>query len=220
MRFPKGILFDFDGTLVDSEIFHFRSARNLIFREYGVEIDLNYYNQNMAGIPLSKSSPDVIKALNLPTTPEAFTRAFDLHTSQMLEMEEVPLMPFALDALQFFEEKGCSLGIVTGSGRRDVSLTLRRLDLYDRFKVLITNDEVDHVKPHGEPYLKGIAGLGLTASAIVAFEDSPNGMTSAVNAGLTCVGIQREPLLSQRMTHGAMLVKGFDEVIQYFETLK
>lgn len=220
MQFPKGILFDFDGTLVDSETFHFRSARNLFLRDFGVEIDMAYYNQKMAGIPLSKSSPAFIKELNLPTTPKEVTKAFDMHTSQMLETEEVPMMPYALKAIEFFEEQGCRLGIVTGSGRRDVSLTLRRLNLYDRFKVLITNDEVEHVKPHGEPYLKGVAGLELAGEEIVAFEDSPNGMSSAVNAGLTCIGIQREPVLSQRMSHGYELFKGFDEVIPFFEGLK
>ncbi len=220
MQFPKGILFDFDGTLVDSETFHFRSARNLFLRDFGVEIDMTYYNQKMAGIPLSKSSPAFIKELNLPTTPEEVTKAFDVHTSQMLETEEVPLMPFAMEAIDFFEGESCRLGIVTGSGRKDVSLTLRRLKLYDRFKVLITNDEVENVKPHGEPYLKGIAGLDLATEEIVAFEDSPNGMTSATNAGLTCIGIQREPVLSRRMTHGHKLFQGFDEVIAYFEDLK
>lgn len=220
MHFPKGILFDFDGTLVDSETFHFRSARNLFKRDFAVEITWEYYNQKMAGIPLSKSSPAFIKELNLPTTAKEVTQAFDVHTSEMLETEEVPLMPHALDAINYFENHGCRLGIVTGSGRRDVSLTLRRLNLFDRFQILISNDEVENVKPHGEPYLKGIAGLELEKEDIVAFEDSPNGMTSAINAGLTCIGIQSEPVLSNRMNHGAMLVAGFDEVIRYFETLK
>ena len=99
-------------------------------------------------------------------------------------------------------------------------LTLERLELRDKFNVLVSHDDVANVKPHAEPYLKGIAGLGLAAEDIVAFEDSPNGMTSATNARLTCIGIQRESILSQRMTHGAMLVKSFDEVLQYFKTLK
>ncbi|MDW3196928.1 MAG: HAD family phosphatase [Cytophagales bacterium] len=219
MQFPKGILFDFDGTLVDSETFHFRSARDLFKRDFNVEIDMEYYNQKMAGIPLSKSSPDFIKELNLPTTPEEVTNAFDVHTSEMLEKEAVPLMPHALEAIDFFEERGCLLGIVTGSGRRDVSLTLRRLNLYDRFQVLVSHNEVENVKPHAEPYLKGVAGLGLQKEEIVAFEDSPNGMTSALNAGLTCIGIQREPVLSNRMNRGTMLVKGFDQVIQHFRQL-
>lgn len=220
MQFPKGILFDFDGTLVDSETFHFRSARDLFQREFGVEIDIAYYNRKMAGIPLSKSSPGFIKELNLPTTPEEVVKAFDVNTSKMLEKEEVPMMPYALEAIEFFEDRGCQMGIVTGSGRKDVSLTLRRLNLYDRFKVLITHNEVENVKPHGEPYLKGVEGLGLSKEEIIVFEDSPNGMTSATNAGLTCIGIQREPVLSERMTHGAVLVQGFDEVISYFKQMK
>lgn len=219
MHFPKGILFDFDGTLVDSETFHFRSARDLFKRDFGVEIDMEYYNQKMAGIPLSKSSPDFIRELKLPTTPQEVTKAFDVHTSEMLAKEAVPMMPHALEAIQFFEDRGCRLGIVTGSGRRDVSLTLRRLELYERFQILITNDEVENVKPHAEPYLKGIAGLGLPVEEIVALEDSPNGLTSATGAGLTCIGIQREPVLSQRMTSVFKLFEGFDEVISYFETL-
>ncbi len=217
MHFPKGILFDFDGTLVDSEKFHFRSARNLFKRDFGVEISWEYYNEKMAGIPLSKSSPDFIKELNLPTTPKEVTSAFDVHTSQMLEKEEVPMMPHAMEAIAFFEERGCKLGIVTGSGRKDVSLTLTRLKLFDRFQVLITNDDVENVKPHAEPYLRGVDGLELAKEEIVSFEDSPNGMTSATNAGLTCIGIQEEPLLSGRMSHGTMLLKDFDEVIDYFK---
>ena len=219
MRFPKGILFDFDGTLVDSETFHFRSARDLFKKDFGVEIDMTYYNQKLAGIPLSKSSPDVIKELKLPTTPEEITAAFDVHTRKMLETEAVPLMPHALEAIRFFEDQGCQLGIVTGSGRRDVSLTLRRLGLFDRFEVLVTNDEVQQVKPHAEPYLKGVEGLNLDKEEIVVFEDSPNGMTSALNAGLTCIGVQRESILSQRMTHVHKLFKGFEEVIAYFERI-
>ena len=84
---------------------------------------------------------------------------------------------------------------------------------------MLANNEVENVKPHGEPYLKGISGLGLSKEQIVAFEDSPNGMTSAVNAKLTCIGIQREPVLSQRMTQVSRLFSGFDEVIEHFRQL-
>ena len=219
MRFPKGILFDFDGTLVDSERFHFRSVQDLFQRNFGVDITWEYYNQNMAGIPLSQSSPDFIAELNLPTTPQELVRTFDEHTGMMYEKEEVPMMPHALEAIQFFEDRGCKLGIVTGSGRRDVVLTLGRLGLNEKFTTLITNDEVENVKPHPEPYRKGIAELGLLKENIVAFEDSPTGMTSATGAGLSCIGVQREPILSQRMTHGTMLLGGFDEVMHYFEGL-
>ena len=217
MNFPKGILFDFDGTLVDSERFHFRSARDLFQRDFGVEITMDYYNQKMAGIPLSKSSPDIIDELHLPTTPAELVRSIDEHTRQMYQSEEVSMMPLALETIAFFEDRKCQLGVVTGSGRRDVTLTLNRLGLMEKFKVLVTNDEVENVKPHAEPYLKGIAGLGLQKEEIVAFEDSPNGMSSATSAGLFCIGVQRASVLSERMKHGAMLLKGFDEVMDYFK---
>lgn len=219
-RFPKGILFDFDGTLVNSEIFHFRVLRDLFKQDFGVEIDLDYYNLKLAGIPLSHSSPGFIAEHNLSIKPEYIVQAFDEHTGLKLQQEEVPLMPHALQAIEFFQDRGCKLGIVTGSGRRDVTLTLGRLGLMEKFTTLITNDEVQNVKPHPEPYLKGVEALGLAKEHIVSFEDSPNGMTSATAAGLYCVGIQREPILSKRMNHGSMLFQGFDEVINHFEGIE
>ena len=60
------------------------------------------------------------------------------------------------------------------------------------FQAIIAGDEVEHEKPHPDPYLRGAAALGIPTSACLAFEDSPTGLTSAHASGAVAIGVGRQ----------------------------
>ncbi|CAM9262174.1 unnamed protein product [Discosporangium mesarthrocarpum] len=188
----KGILFDMDGTLTDSDVLHYEAYRETLLQvvpqfNEGKPITRGYYNEWMSG----NSNPTIVSKL-VPDMPA------EEQTALWQEKEEVyrristkmtPL-PGLFDFLEKCERAGIAMIVVTNAPRIDAVHTLNILGLMDRFgDDFVIGYECPRSKPHPEPYLEGLARLGLTAEACVAFEDSVNGVTSAVAAGLYTVGV-------------------------------
>jgi len=85
--------------------------------------------------------------------------------------------------------KGVSLALVTGTARHEVTKILPP-EVRRRFSVSVTGDEVDHGKPHPEPYLLALKKLGVRPQEAVVLENAPFGIHSAKQAGLMCIALE------------------------------
>lgn len=86
-------------------------------------------------------------------------------------------------------ERGLGLAVVSSSAVDWVRGRLARLDVLDRFGTVVTGDDVPVHKPAPDLYLHALTVTGLTATHVVAFEDSPTGVAAATAAGLRCVAV-------------------------------
>lgn len=185
----KALLFDLDGTLIDSEKFHF-DCWNEFLHPYGVTLELKDWLTNYAGIPLPQNAKTLVERYKIDTDLADFIAKREQLTYEEFKTKDITLMPFALEFVQFFYEKGLTLAVVTASLRVDVEAVFERNGLAKYFKLFITRTDVNKSKPDPESYNVCVERLGLQKDECLVFEDTVNGVKSAMAAGITCYAIQ------------------------------
>jgi HAD superfamily hydrolase (TIGR01509 family) len=192
MRLPSAVLWDMDGTLLDSEKLW--------------DIPLYEAAQRLGG-QLSLPARQAMVGSNVPTTLDilftdlglipdeddrADTAAFIDKRMAELMAGPLPFQPGAQEALALVRSTGLPTALVTSTERFLTELALDTLDR-SHFDVVICGDEVDGLtKPHPEPYLRAARMLGVAPTDCVAIEDSPTGVQSATAAGCPTLVIPSE----------------------------
>jgi HAD superfamily hydrolase (TIGR01509 family) len=175
----KAVLWDLDGTLVDTEP-SWIATEFALAEEYGGTwsrehalrlvgndlIDSGHYIRGVMGLEMS--AEEIVQYL------------LDGVVSQV--EQSVPWRPGALELLAELREAQIPCGLVTMSYQRFVAPIVAALPP-ETFRVIVTGDQVERGKPHPEPYLTAAAALGLAPADCVAIEDSNTGATSAEAAG-------------------------------------
>ena len=184
----RAILFDHDGTLIDSERVHFSLWQDVL-KEYGVTMTEPFYSDVMAGIPVSQNAVDAVNAFNLPVSPEVLAATKHVRSKAYLNANPFPLMPHAVETLRKCYDSGYQLAIVTGGSRQSVERTLDARGIRHMISVTVAVEDVEYSKPAPDCYLKAMKMLGREPEQCVAVEDTSHGMQSALAAGAHCVVI-------------------------------
>ncbi len=193
----KGIFFDLDGTLLNSEPLHMK-AINEVLRKFNHELSVEVFNQTCLGKTDEEAFRLVIEAypdLKKLTVKEALALkdvAFQkiLRSITSKELESV-LTPGLYEFFDFLKEKypQLKLGLVSASEERTVNLLLSILQLKDRFQVILPRCKDIPNKPSPAPYLAAMKSLNLDPSECLIFEDSPTGLQAASASGAEVVKI-------------------------------
>jgi len=194
----KALLFDLDGTLIDSEKFHF-DCWNTFLEPYDVHIEFKDWLNNYAGIPLPKNAKTIIDRFKIDEDLASFTERREKITFDGFRTTDIALMPHALEFVQFVYEKGLTLAVVTASPKIDVEAVFERNGLAKYFSLFITRTDVSRSKPDPESYNLCVERLGLAKEACIVFEDTLNGVKSALAAGITCYAIQNNVRAHQKL---------------------
>ena len=107
------LLFDHDGTLIDSESVHFDLWKDILLK-YDVELSEDFYCEVMAGIPVKQNAVDLVEHFNVDVAPQVLAEQKHKSISDYLDKQAFPLMPFAKEAIKQCANKGYTIGIVTG----------------------------------------------------------------------------------------------------------
>jgi len=185
----KALLFDLDGTLVDSEHFHFNTWNELL-AESSIQLDYSDFLKNYAGIPLPGNAARLKELYAIESPLETLISRKEDLTVERLKTSVIDLMPHVQDTLDFFVSKGIKMALVTASKRPDVDEMFKKNGLDKYFSLLITRSDVVNSKPDPESYNLAVERLGLEKSDCLVFEDTLNGLRAAKAAGLTCFAIQ------------------------------
>lgn len=183
----KGIIFDFDGVLVDTEWAIYQSWVHL-FRREGQTIDIETYSPCL-GAGYSHWNPaDYLESL----TGKKYDWEVETPARQaMLEadLERMGLMPGAAELLQWCKEHDIPMAVASSSSRRWVAGWLEKLGIMDYFKGVFTRTDGFPVKPNPALFLAARECLGVPPEHCIIIEDSENGTISAARAGIPCVAI-------------------------------
>ena len=179
---PAAVLWDMDGTLVDTEPYWIAAEHELVAAHGGEWSD--EYAHLLVGNALEVSAQLIIDKSGIElTVPEIVDALLDRVVRHV--EEQVPWRPGARELL---DELGVPSLLVTMSWRRLAATVVRNLP-EGAFAALVTGDEVGHGKPHPEPYLAAAALIGAEPADCVALEDSPAGVRSATAAGVPTLAI-------------------------------
>ena len=212
----KAIIFDFDGTLVDSEHFHF-NCWNEVLKAHNLELSYNYYTEHCAGTPTPLTAKALVETYKLNITSKELSDLKEEITEKRLRKEDIKFMPNALNTLEYFYKLEIPMFLVTGSVRSDVDFILEKTGIKKYFKFSITRSEVEKSKPHPESYLKAIEKSNFNSKDFLVFEDTKNGVESAKLSGLTCFAIQVMKEMHKKLTLADKIFENFDKAILYLE---
>ena len=181
MPAPLAVLWDMDGTLVDTEPYWIEVESELVAAHGGTWTHADA--MNLVGSDLLESGRYIREVGGVDLEPAEIV---EILLDGVIEhiSREVPWRPGALALLADLQAAGVPCALVTMSYRRFAEPVLDALPA-GTFKVVITGDAVQQGKPHPEPYLKAAALLGVDPADALAIEDSNTGVRSAESAGCT-----------------------------------
>jgi HAD superfamily hydrolase (TIGR01509 family) len=181
VRLPAAVLWDMDGTLVDTEPYWMQVESELVASHGGTWTHADA--MNLVGNDLLESGRYIREVGGVDLEPadivEILLDGVVDHISR-----EVPWRPGAVELLADLASHDVPCALVTMSYRRFVQPVLDALP-EGTFRVVVTGDAVQQGKPHPEPYLKAAALLGVSPAEALAIEDSNTGARSAEAAGCT-----------------------------------
>jgi len=179
-RLPAAVLWDMDGTLVDTEPYWLQAEHALVEEHGGTWSE--EHALALVGHDLMDSARYIREHGPVPLEPEAIVehllRFVVGHVSH-----HVPWRPGARELLAVLREAGVPCALVTMSWTSLAEAFLASVPA-DTFDVVVTGDRVSRGKPHADPYLQAVELLEVDADRCVAVEDSPTGAASATAAGV------------------------------------
>lgn len=183
------LLFDQDGTIVDSEPLQYEAWRRTA-ESYGVIITEEVFAAEFAGEKQRVIAEKLIRMNNLRGgTTQTLEEAQREVYRNILDQAQV--MPGARELLQSLREQGVKTALVTMSGPHVTHANVERLGLMEYFDVIITRQDIPEGKgkPDPHPYLLAAKKLGVLPQMCCGFEDFPVGVHSIVSAGMTCIAV-------------------------------
>ena len=184
-KLPAAVLWDVDGTLIDSAPYWMKSEGD-IARSFNAPWSTQD-GLDLVGLSLYDSSRIIKEKTGADIEPQQIIdQLTDSVTAQL--QREIPWRPGAKETLLMLRKKGVKTALVTMSMHRMAQQVVDAIG-FDAFDVVVAGDDVRHGKPHPEPYLKAAELLGVKPEDCVAFEDSLSGIRSAEAAGTKAVGI-------------------------------
>ena len=183
----KGLVFDFDGLILDTELPEF-NGWEAVYETFGGKIQFSDWAKCI-GTALDDYDPyrDLVNQTGITQSKEEIRAIHRKLTGPILLSQ--PVLPGIKNMLDEGRSKGLKIGLASSSKFDWVGGHLKRLGLMDYFQTICTSDNVEKVKPDPALYKLAVENLGLEPEQVIAFEDSPPGITAAKTAGLYCVAI-------------------------------
>jgi HAD superfamily hydrolase (TIGR01509 family) len=182
----QAILFDMDGTLFDSEKL-WDVAIHELAETYGAAVP-EQTRMAMVGTSMASSMVLLHDGIGQPWRDPVFSSEWIHVRVAQLFSTSLVWRPGARELLAQVRAAGVPTALVTATERRLVEIAMSWAGP-ENFDVLVCGDEVDHTKPHPEPYLLAARLLGVDIAHCVAIEDSPTGVASAAAAGARVLAI-------------------------------
>ena len=214
---PAAVLWDMDGTLVDTEPYWMAAEHALVEEHGGVWTDEHAHQ--LVGNDLLVSADYMRAHSPIDLTPVEIVHELLARVVGRVK-EHVPWRPGARELLESLVGQGVPCALVTMSWESLATAVVGSLPS-GSFSAVVTGDVVRHGKPHPEPYVVAARLLGVDLAACIAIEDSPPGVASAVAAGIPTIAVPHHVKVPE--TTGAVQIPTLaglapQDLLQLFES--
>jgi HAD superfamily hydrolase (TIGR01509 family) len=204
----RALLFDFDGTLVDSESVCLRAWEET-YRSHGAELSFERWRKGIGTLNGFDEFAHLEELLGHPVDRDEVDEEHRRRELELLAQE--PLRPGVQAYLDAARERNLAVAIVSTSGPDWISRGLERLGCSDGWHCVISADgDPVRAKPAPTVYLEALGELGVEPGEAVAFEDSPNGVAAARAAGIFCVAVPNEVTRRLDLSHADLIVESLE----------
>lgn len=183
---PEALVFDFDGTLVDTETAEYESVRR-VWEDHGHEYSLAQWTPYVGTVDHVPWTQELEERLGMPVDHDGLRVQARRINRDLLHL--VRPRPGVAELLAAANGAGVPIGIASNAPAGWVEAHLERLGLLQHFAHVVTVDRVERPKPHPEMYLTAVQRLGASPERSVAFEDSATGLAAARAAGLYTIAV-------------------------------
>ena len=214
----KAVIFDVDGTLLDTERIYMKA-----WKEAAAE----------AGYVMPDSVLQKTRAVNAKDAARIFeeeigngfsyqaVRPIRVRIAEEIIKRESPILkPGVLELLAFLEEKGIRLSVASSTNQQGTREHLAESRILDRFEVVVGGDMVTNGKPHPDIFLKAAEALSVAPEECIVVEDSPTGIRAAYAAGMKAVLVPDLAAITQEIIDMAdVVLNSLLEMPAYLQTL-
>lgn len=187
MSYPyKGVLFDLDGTIVDS-MWIWEDIDRQILKQYGQDLPSDF-QKKIEGMSFTETMTYMVERFNLPMTAHEL-RVVVQEMAYDYYRHKIPMKAGAMAFIKHIHALGIPMGIGTSNDRHLLEAVLEQHELHKYFASIRTSCEVAQGKPSPDIYLLVADELAVSSADCVVFEDTHAGVLAAKRAGMNCIAI-------------------------------
>jgi beta-phosphoglucomutase len=193
----KACLFDLDGVLVDTAIYHFQAWR-MLGKNFNYQLT-EEQNEQLKGVSRVESLNRILDWANYSATSEQkevwLIEKNENYLQLISNMNPAEILPGVLDFLGQIKDLGYKIAL--GSASKNSEVILTKTGLLPWFDLIIDGNKVTKSKPDPEVFLKGAEGLGFQPEECIVFEDAQAGVEAAKKGGMKTIGIGEADVLGE-----------------------
>ena len=201
-------LFDMDGVLIDSVIYHWQ-AMNEVLADYGLNVpdkDLRKY----VGQPLYRQVKQLSDVFGVVLDYDEFNQRT---TARKLELlEHIEPKEGVLTLLELLKSNGIPMAVATSNTRTETDRRLEAVGIRSYFSAVITEDDVSEHKPEPAVYIAAAEAVKTLPNSCVVFEDAPAGIESARRAGMKSIAVRTPYTTTEDLGNANALVSSLADV--------
>ena len=191
----KGVLFDLDGIVTDTAIYHFKAWNQLIKDEFGLSLPKSI-EKLTKGVSREDSLKIILDVLNISVNEEKFqylaNKKNKCYIDSLKKLTDKDILPGIQELIIELKQKGVKIALASAS--HNGPFILKKIGLFDSFDTIVDPGKVTKGKPHPEIFEVASVQLGLVTQDCVGIEDSIAGVEAINNAGSCSVGVGDETL--------------------------
>lgn len=187
MKNVKGVIFDMDGVLIDTERISFNSYKE-VFKEYDYEMSEEFY------LKLIGHNVKSIKEIMLDNYGENFP--FDeIYEKKVklsvdtIERDGVIVKKGVHELVDYLKDNNYKIAVATSTRKQRAHYLLKEIGIFDKIDYVICGDQVTNSKPDPEIFLKASSGINIESENCIVIEDSEAGITAAHNAKIRSINV-------------------------------
>lgn len=213
----EAFIFDMDGTIVDLEELNYRGYLQTVKESFDLDLSEIEYLKHFAGSRTAEGFQSYLKEQDIiEYEVEELVRNFRNIKRENLEnktKEVVSLKEGVKKYFEYLKSEDKKICLATSTVEEFVNIIIEFFNLSEYFNTIITAEDVTEGKPSPQVYKFALDKLGTNKEKSVVFEDSKNGIASAKNAGVLCVGILTKGLNDKFVTKADFVIRSYLELI-------
>lgn len=181
----KAVIWDMDGVLVDSAIYHLQAWQKA-FIPLGVNFPEEYFWKTFGS-----NNDSIITGLGLNLSPQdsASLAATKEELFRQMVRGVIKPLPGAIDLIMGLKKRKISMAVASSAPLENIRCILKELNVRQYFRVLIGEEDVSCSKPDPEVFIKAAEKLGMPPGRCIVIEDSPHGLQAAKKAKMACLAV-------------------------------